>query len=212
MLAVMDDIAARLARMFETTAAAPGVVVEVAEIEPGRPAGELRELEQGLGVQLSPALRAFYEAVGGVSFRWTLEPATLAARFEPGDEGYIGGQIAILDPFTMVMGKGGRRWEGELYFDFMSPEEQARFRAFVPFDHTGELAPGFVLEDGRVGPAMRLYDASEGLVPFDHTLATYLERLLEARGFFHWPTLAAGSLEQERYERAMELFRHERGV
>lgn len=205
----MQYLVARFARMFDDIASRPGITVAAREIRPGLSEGELRELEEGLEVRLAPAVREFYRQANGISLLWSADPTSLGSGFSEEDHGYIGGNIAILDLFTMVMGRGGRRWLGELFFDFMTEEQQAPFREFVPFDHTGELAPGFLVDGGRIGPEMRLYDANEGIVRFEYDVDAYLERTLETRGFYYWPQFFAdhGSLERMRYERAVaQLF------
>lgn len=201
----MQEIAARFARLFDDIARRPGITVAAREISPGLSDADLRELEEGLEVQLAPAIREFYRQANGISLLWSADPTALGEGFTEEDHGYIGGNIAILDLFTMIMGRGGRRWSGELFFDFMTEEQQAPFRKFVPFDHTGELAPGFFVDRGRVGPEMRLYDANEGIVPFEYDIDTYLERSLETRGFHYWPRFftSEGSSERARYDRAM---------
>lgn len=201
----MQDLAARFGHVFDDIARRPGITVTAREVRPGLPDAELRELEEGLEVQLAPAIRDFYRQTNGITLLWSVDPAALGDGFTEEDHGYIGGNIAILDLFTMIMGHSGRRWLDDLYFDFMTEEQQAPFRAFAPFDHTGELAPGFLVQGGRVGPEMRLYEANRGVVPFEHDIESYLARLLETRGFHYWPQFFAdtGSPERARYDRAM---------
>lgn len=201
----MQDLVSRFARMFDDVASRPGISVAAREIRPGLSDGDLRELEEGLEIQLEPAIREFYRQTNGISLVWSADSTALGDGFSEEDCGYVGGNIAILDLFTMVMGRGGRRWSGELFFDFMTEEQRAPFRKFVPFDHTGELAPGFLVDGGRIGPEMKLYDANEGIVPFEYEVDGYLARCLETRGFHYWPQFFAdqGSLERARYDRAM---------
>ncbi|MFO0590061.1 MAG: hypothetical protein U0441_21145 [Polyangiaceae bacterium] len=200
----MQDIPSRFTRLFDEIARRPEITVTTRSIRPGLSDGEIRELEEGLEIELAPAIRQFYLQTNGISLAWSADVTALGEGFSEEDDGYVGGSIAVLDMFTMVMGRKGQKWAGELFFDFMSAEQQAPFRRFVPFDHTGELAAGFLVDGHRIGPKMRLFDAHEGIVPFEYDIDTYLERTLETRGFHHWPLFFAddGSLERARYDRA----------
>src|SRR5262245_9184656 len=108
----MQDLVARFARMSDDIASRPGLTVAARESCPGLSDDEVRELEQGLEIQLAPAVREFYRQTNGISLLWSVDPAALGGGFSEEDHGYVGGNIAILDLFTMVMGRGGRRWFG----------------------------------------------------------------------------------------------------
>src|SRR5688500_2436901 len=104
-MAENGDIASIVAGLAELMAATErrGVTVHAREIRPGLPDEELRELEEGPEIELASEIRAFYRETNGISFRWSVDPTAFGAELTEEDAGYVGGEIAILDLFTMIM-------------------------------------------------------------------------------------------------------------
>ncbi|MFF7838260.1 hypothetical protein ACFZC6_05500 [Streptomyces ossamyceticus] len=178
----------RLVELAAQLHATPGITVSLCRI--GAPASdeELDALLARAGGKLPEGLGDFYASVNGFQLVW-----------QGGDtegEGPDGGSVQFL-PIDRLFGD----WRGVTWFDDF--EGGDRYRAVQPFDLFEDEACGaFWQEDGLAPQSdVHLHWFGEGDISLDISFPTYVDRLIEMRGYRYWQ-LTVPSGVHERTEAA----------
>jgi hypothetical protein len=183
----MEKRIALLKHVIDQMTANPRIEIQQWVFEPGYKLDELDEIARGLEVEYNNDLLSFYENCGGFSLIWRVKDnEALSGQLETEITG-TSGSINILNPFDMVMGKEGTRWENVLWFDSMPDEKKSIARSFVPFDFPSpELIAGFRIKEKSMEPSVFLYDNNDGITDMNIQLETYLDYLIYTKGYYYW--------------------------
>ncbi|MFT4627867.1 MAG: hypothetical protein ACI8PZ_006559 [Myxococcota bacterium] len=172
----MAAVADRLRAIVDELDAHPDIDLKTGRVHFPVPDAFLKIQEDRYNIRFGPGARAFYNQCNGCDIEWV-------HRGEP----YIDGRIQII-PHTQVLAGWSAEtpeWHNDLWFDFMTPEQQAPLKKLKPFDYPGyddSCCACFIEQDGVIDDALCFHSVDNGRLPLHIGLERYLELLLQTRG------------------------------
>ncbi len=151
-------------------------VKEFAVMEPATPE-ELAEAEAYH--QLVPGMREFYSQCNGLKLEWEYTGTRFVELGSP-----LSHVVGFIDIWPVQ--HTFKDQEGLLYFD-----EGDKFKGLHPIDFYVPEACVAIRFEGNMQPEMYYHYCGEEMSPIGMDFATYMERLLESRGYWYWPKALA---------------------
>lgn len=175
-------------------------------IDPSIDEKKISEIEEDFDIRLDKPISDFYQQVGGLKLEWSVSLED-EAQIDTSDQ--ITGSVHLLPLEQVFAGWNDDEWFNDLWFDWMDEARRESLKKLKPFDYFDNQDSGcicFKLQDGILNSNLQYNSVDYGINELQADFSTYIDLLLETRGFFRWQFLTVSDKTIDGYKSHYDEF------
>ncbi len=166
------------------------IKVQSFELRSGLEEEDLAKIEQELQIELVDEIKDFYSQLNKVCISWYVSEETVENELNPDAPEELVGEIHIQNLYVALgMYNYKDKWPERFGIEFMPADEKALMLNFIPFDFFNpdeSECVGFIKRGNKIGDQLGYFSLQTGFFDLEMNLATYIETLVETKGFMEW--------------------------
>ncbi|MBD2080956.1 hypothetical protein [Leptolyngbya sp. FACHB-17] len=168
---------------------------------------KIAEIEEDFAIKLDYSVSNFYQQVGGLELEWSADLEEDEAQLQGADQ--IIGSIHLLPLERVFAGWNDDEWFNDLWFGWMDEAQSEPFKRLKPLDYFDGQDSGcvcFQRENGRLNSKLKYHSVDYGINELRSDFSTYIDLLLDTRGYFRWQLLIVTDKTIDGYKAQYDQF------